>query len=124
MSAQGNEMLAKKVDNRKRNPFGPANGSGKFECHCGKAFSYKQGLNSHMKTHDDKFDAILRCSECGKKFSGKIELSRHVKSIHQGYFYECPICGNRQSDNSSSFKHIKKVHPGSVAKPIEKCEKQ
>jgi DNA-directed RNA polymerase subunit RPC12/RpoP len=112
------------IKSKHRTSSKSAGGDGRFHCHCGKSFSQKGHLANHKKTHDNKFEASLRCSECGKKLSGKIELNRHVKSIHQGYFYECPICGNRQSDNSNSLRHIKKHHPGSVAKPIEKCDKQ
>jgi uncharacterized C2H2 Zn-finger protein len=101
-----------------------SSGPGTFECHCGKIFSHKRNLYTHKKTHDTKFEASLRCLDCGKKFSRKVDLNRHIKSIHQGYFYECPICGNKLSDHSNSIRHIKKQHPGSNAKPIEKCDKK
>jgi transcription elongation factor Elf1 len=123
-TVQNSKKPTNEVDNRKRNLSGSSNASTKFECHCGKRFSWKITLNQHKKTHDEKFDDSLRCPDCGKKFCDRTRLSHHVKSVHQGYFYECPICGNRQSDNSNSLKHIKKHHPGSVAKPIEKCDKQ
>jgi hypothetical protein len=99
-------------------------GDTRFHCRCGKSFSQKRSLATHKKTHDEKFDALLRCSDCGKKFADRSRLSCHVKSIHQGYFYECPVCGNKQKYCHHLVQHIKKVHPGSVAKPIEKCDKQ
>jgi DNA-directed RNA polymerase subunit RPC12/RpoP len=97
--------------------------AGRFECHCGKIFWHKTNLYTHKKTHDTKFEPSLRCTDCGNKFSGKRELNRHIKSIHQGYFYECPICGKRQSNITNSYRHIRKEHARLNAKPIEKCEK-
>jgi predicted RNA-binding Zn-ribbon protein involved in translation (DUF1610 family) len=108
----------------KRDLSGSAKGNTRFECHCGKSFSWKRDFNGHKKTHDIKFEASLRCPDCGKKFSRKVELNRHIKSVHQGYFYECPICGNRQTQADNSMTHIKKQHPGSGVKPIEKCKRK
>jgi predicted RNA-binding Zn-ribbon protein involved in translation (DUF1610 family) len=107
----------------KRDSSVSTEGKTRFECDCGKSFSWKTDLNKHNKTHDTKFESSLRCPDCGKKFSAKSKLTRHAKSVHQGYFYECSICGNKQKYFHHSVNHIKKEHPGSNAKPIEKCEK-
>ena len=112
------------INNSNRTSSKSAGGDTRFQCHCGKSFSWKYDLVKHQKTHDEKFEALLCCSKCGKKFSTRHKQNEHLKTIHQGYFYVCPICGQRQSTNSNSLRHIKKVHPGLVAKPIEKCEKQ
>jgi uncharacterized Zn-finger protein len=103
---------------------GSVEGKSRFECHCGKSFSQKHNLQTHKKTHDTKFESSLCCPDCGKKFSTKQMLTRHLKSVHQGYFYECPICGNRQTQADKSIRHIKKQHPGSGVKPIEKHNKK
>jgi KRAB domain-containing zinc finger protein len=110
-------------NNSNRTSSKAAGGDTRFQCHCGKSFSQKRHLYTHKKTHDNKFEALLRCSECGKKFATKQLLSRHVKSTHQGYFYECPICGKKQTQPNNSLTHIKNHHPGSGARPIEKCNK-
>jgi uncharacterized C2H2 Zn-finger protein len=108
----------------KRDSSGSAKGKSRFECNCGKSFSHKTSLNAHKKTHDTKFESSLRCPDCGKKFSTKQMLTRHIKSVHQGYFYECPICGNKQTQAGNTVRHIRKEHPESSAKPIEKCDKK
>jgi hypothetical protein len=111
------------IKNSNRTSSKSAGGDTKFQCHCGKSFSWKKDLVKHKKTHDEKFEALLRCSECGKKFSTKQQLNEHLKTIHQGYFYECPICGRKQSNIANSRTHIKKEHPGSSVRPVEKCNK-
>jgi DNA-directed RNA polymerase subunit RPC12/RpoP len=111
------------IDNSDKTSSKSAGGDTRFHCHCGKTFSQKRNLASHKKTHDNKFEASLRCSECGKKFSTNQQLNEHLKTIHQGFFYECPICGNKLSNFANSTTHIKKQHPGSGARPIEKCNK-
>jgi uncharacterized Zn-finger protein len=107
----------------KRDSSGSVEGKSRFQCHCGKSFSQKHNLQTHKKTHDTNFESSLCCPNCGKKFSTKQILTRHLKSVHQGYFYECPICGNRQTQAGKSIRHIKKQHPESGVKPIEKCDK-
>jgi predicted RNA-binding Zn-ribbon protein involved in translation (DUF1610 family) len=112
------------IGNRSKISPGSAGGSKRFRCHCGKSFAQKCNLYTHKKTHDAQLESSLRCPDCGKKFSAKQMLARHVKSVHQGYFYECPICGNRQTQAGLTMAHIKKQHPGSGVKPIEKCDKK
>jgi hypothetical protein len=91
----------------------------KFECFCGKKFTWKISLQRHQKTHDDSFTDSLKCSTCEKKFSTKEFRDDHVKTVHQGYYYECPLCHKTNSYKKDLANHIKKEHPGEVVKPLE-----
>jgi uncharacterized C2H2 Zn-finger protein len=116
------ESVEKRPNISKKASSGTVKGYTRFECQCGKSFSWKKDLNTHKKTHDTKFEALLTCPDCGKKFSTKQMLTLHVKCVHQGYYYECPICNKEMKSLAKMFAHIKKNHSGSGVKPVEKCD--
>ncbi|XP_023288634.1 zinc finger protein 271-like [Orussus abietinus] len=66
---------------------------GNFVCeHCGKCFSYKQNLTTHMQIHVPMENRKHQCSKCGKRFLRKSHLNVHMR-IHDGVRpYTCDIC--------------------------------
>ncbi|XP_015601963.1 zinc finger protein 2 homolog [Cephus cinctus] len=66
---------------------------GNYVCeHCGKCFSYKQNLTTHMQIHAPIEDRKHRCSKCDKRFLRKAHLDVHMR-IHNGIRpYTCDIC--------------------------------
>jgi hypothetical protein len=66
----------------------------KFECFCGKKFTWKKQLKKHQKTHEDSFtDSLqLQCSTCGKQYSTKKMRDDPFKTVSQGYYFVCPLC--------------------------------
>lgn len=59
---------------------------------CGRTFSRKYNLNSHMKSHST--ERPLACDSCPKRFSRKSDLKRHMKG-HSGE--KNHVCGGCQS---------------------------
>ena len=73
------------------------------KCHacdlCGKRFSRKFNLNTHIKcVHSDEKDYI--CSFCSRAFNHSSNLRKHIKTVHSSDKpFRCPLC-------SKSFKHV------------------
>ena len=60
---------------------------------CGKRFSRKDKLQSHVKTQHREDKQSFSCSQCEKSFTQKDNLKRHVSDVHkeEQRFY-CPEC--------------------------------
>lgn len=96
---------------------------------CGKTFSRKSNLNTHLKLHTNiqKFS----CSVCKLKFSVKGNMQRHERLVHKKNIelsttktkftakkaaiekkrkFSCDICDARLCHRSSLFTHIQQLH--------------
>jgi len=52
-----------------------------YVCHiCGKAFSWYEGLQSHVTRHTG--DKRYKCPLCSKSFSDSSSVSRHKRNVH------------------------------------------
>ncbi|XP_070574933.1 zinc finger protein 586-like isoform X2 [Ptychodera flava] len=61
------------------------------ECtECGRTFSLKGNLKSHMLTHGNR---PYECKECGRAFTRKEHLKRHVLTHTNIRPHECEVCG-------------------------------
>ena len=110
--SSGNEAkkMRKSLDARKQ-----------FGCNlCGKRFSQKASLNTHLKNHDETYTQELKCEICGKVFASKAVKTTHVKSIHEGCMYKCPKCGETKKLRNTILLHIERYHMGEdIGEPIE-----
>ena len=73
-----------------------------FSCeYCGKGFSVKCNLKSHILTVHDGV-AKFKCDKCDYNATQKISLVRHQKSMHGGSVYPCSYC--QEAGITKNFK--------------------
>ncbi|XP_071986998.1 uncharacterized protein [Engystomops pustulosus] len=102
-------------------PGAPNQDNQTFSCpECGKCFSKKVNLASHLKIH--LAEKPYSCSECGKSFAHKSVLVRHQK-IHSGekpfVCLECWKCFVQKSD----LVYHQRLHTGERPYPCPDCGK-
>ncbi|KAM4033794.1 gastrula zinc finger protein XlCGF66.1-like isoform 2-T2 [Anomaloglossus baeobatrachus] len=93
-----------------------------FSCtECGKCFSKKVSLASHLKTHSTQ--KPYSCSDCGKSFTHKSVLVRHQK-IHSGEKpFVCSDCYKCFVQKSDLIYH-QRLHTGEKPYPCSDCGKR
>ena len=65
-----------------------------FACNvCNKIFETKNGLNFHLKNHQQEDPRKFKCDSCGQFFTQSGFLKTHVKTIHEKQRnYKCDLC--------------------------------
>ncbi|XP_046604399.1 zinc finger protein 2 homolog isoform X1 [Neodiprion virginianus] len=88
---------------------------GSYVCeHCGKCFSYKQNLTTHVQIHVPNEERKHPCSKCGKRFLRKAHLNVHMR-IHDGVRpYACDICLFRFTQLGDMKRHRARHANGEV----------
>ncbi|XP_060520868.1 zinc finger protein 585A-like [Cylas formicarius] len=87
---------------------------------CGKAFSYKNKMVVHMRTHTGY--KPYACKFCGKRFSKSGEKNCHQR-IHTGERpYSCEYCG-KSFRQSAPFKVHLRTHTGERPYVCDLCTK-
>jgi len=72
---------------------------------CQKLFSYKQHLQTHIKTVHLKIREYS-CDLCGKRFGEKSALRKHTKTVHERIRpYKCDKCGSTFGQKAHLSKH-------------------
>ncbi|XP_053401911.1 zinc finger protein 236-like isoform X2 [Mercenaria mercenaria] len=72
---------------------------------CGRTFTVKSTLDSHMKTHGG-LEKTIRCHICGSMFSTKGSLKVHMR-LHTGAKpFKCPHCPQRFRTSGHRKSHI------------------
>ena len=66
---------------------------------CGKTFSKKFNLNTHLKIH--RGEKSFSCNQCKMTFSQKHHLKKHEIAIHK-----CSVNENKMITNHKLNKHI------------------
>nr|XP_056704454.1 zinc finger protein 436-like [Euleptes europaea] len=96
-------------------------GKERNKCHlCGKSFSWKSSLNSHLKIHTR--ENLYECLECGKSFIQSSHLTSHQK-IHTGEKpYKCLECGKSFIKSTNLICH-QRIHTGEKPFTCSECGK-
>ncbi|XP_044154484.1 oocyte zinc finger protein XlCOF7.1-like isoform X1 [Bufo gargarizans] len=102
-------------------PGTPQRQNNMFPCpECGKCFSKKVNLVSHLKSH--VAEKPYSCSECSKSFTHKSVLVRHQK-IHSGEKpFVCSECWKCFVQKSDLIYH-QRLHTGEKPYPCPDCGK-
>ena len=81
---------------------------------CGKAFTRKQTLESHVSTKHGKREEKEKdfmCSLCGKAFHSKRGLQKHISGFHEGKKdFMCSFCGKAFYKSDGLQYHISASH--------------
>ncbi|XP_049883255.1 zinc finger protein weckle-like isoform X13 [Pectinophora gossypiella] len=90
-------------------------------CHCGKAFSARPRLKSHLQTHKTQEDQF-KCPKCPKMFATMTRRQNHVARFHgQKNRYRCPICEETLKSFLDRSKHLKEKHGRKVEYACHLC---
>ena len=103
----------------------PASGSA-FPCIvCGKNFSKRNNLKSHMGLHN-KSDCKHTCDQCGETFAWKSSLNRHREKVHlkaEESEYSCDFCSKKYKVQSILKDHVKRDHFDERKHQCDMCSK-
>lgn len=81
-----------------------------FTCsHCGKGFTRKDGLETHLLTHTG--ERRHTCHTCGMRFARLGDMNRHQSIVHdRQYPHYCPHCGKGLSSVGNLRQHLRTQH--------------
>ena len=66
---------------------------------------------SYAKLHKCQKEVKYTCDQCGKIYSNKDHLISHIKTDHEKQLdFECSICGKRSATSTKLSMHIFRCH--------------
>ncbi|KAH6934985.1 hypothetical protein HPB50_002668 [Hyalomma asiaticum] len=77
---------------------------------CGQGFYSRSGLSRHRFKHMDATEYPIQCTQCGKTFTGKYHLKSHLVTHTHEKNYACDLCGGKYARRNALTKHKRKVH--------------
>merc|ERR1739838_931957 len=85
-------------------------GKKKFDCIvCGYSTDRKCNFERHCNIHTEV--KAIKCNTCGKCFTSKGSLNSHIKSVHNiNSRYECDVCDKIFNKRCNLKQHVKAVH--------------
>jgi hypothetical protein len=95
---------------------------------CGKSFTTKLYLQTHVKTVHQR-GVGFACILCGKSFTTKQHMQRHVTTVHQrgvgvGVGFACILCGKSFTTKQHMQTHVKTVHLRIEEYECAECERK
>ncbi|XP_037941601.1 zinc finger protein 260-like [Teleopsis dalmanni] len=97
-----------------------------FKCkHCGKIFSSRRSLESHIKLHERGRERIYECKECHKSYFSHPVYMRHL-TLHvpeELRNINCPQCKKSFATEYMMTQHLNNVHLNLHTKMCELCGK-
>jgi hypothetical protein len=76
---------------------------------CGKSFTYKQHMQTHVKTVHLRIKEY-ECAECQRRFGEKTALNKHLKSVHSKERpYRCERCFTTFAQKAHLDKHHRRI---------------
>ncbi|XP_044739141.1 zinc finger protein 845-like [Chrysoperla carnea] len=111
------EIFEENVLNQQATP----NKNKRFLCgKCDKAFTTKNQLRRHRRTHTGK--KPYSCEECDKTFTQQSDLNRHNRTHSEEKPFSCEICSRAFTQETSLTKH-KRTHEEEKRFSCEICNK-
>jgi len=92
---------------------------------CGKNFSKRNNLKSHMGLHN-KSDCQHNCDQCEETFAWKSSLNRHKEKVHlktEESEYSCDFCSKKYKVQSILKDHVKRDHFDERSHQCDMCTK-
>ena len=92
---------------------------------CGKSFSKRSNLKSHMGLHN-KADCKHNCDECDQTFAWKSSLNRHKEKVHLqsgDIEFSCDFCPRKYKVQSILKDHVKRDHFDERKHQCDMCSK-
>ena len=92
---------------------------------CGKSFSKRSNLKSHLGIHN-KADCKHKCVDCDQTFAWKTSLNRHKEKVHMqngGIEFSCDFCPRKYKVQSILKDHVKRDHFDERKHQCDMCTK-
>ncbi|XP_077322647.1 uncharacterized protein LOC143956304 [Lithobates pipiens] len=86
---------------------------------CGKSFTKRSELFTHLRSHTS---VTFTCSECGETFSKKCELDAHRRAHRKENSYPCSECGKCFTEKRALVAH-QRSHTGERPFSCPECGK-
>lgn len=94
-----------------------------FTCsYCPKQFNSKESCIAHVNSHFGGKNPLLECSLCSKSFHHLTSLRRHKRDIHGCPRICCEFCSFITKQKSAFSRHLSKEHQNEIQTWTNPCK--